>query len=326
MSRARVTPVFVIAAARSGTTWLTQALNAHPDVLATELRAFGQHFDVVQDAGAPTPRLRCTLDRYVDALLTSHVWPVLGQPWEATKTELLDGIYQAIFAHALDRSGKSICIDKVTPYNGTAGAVVAGIRRHFPSAKMIYLARDGRDVAVSGVFHWFSKNMADETPSTAQAQRHAAFAQGTERSLDRFFTTPELTEWADHWRDVAEAVAADAGTAGGLQLRVSYEALSADFCTELQRILEFVGVPDASLSAAEACRGNSTFELMSGGRNRGDAVPGAHVRKGVVGDWRQYFTRDDAVIFDEIAGAQLIGGGYERDRGWVDATPARLAA
>jgi hypothetical protein len=55
---------------------------------------------------------------------------------------------------------------------------------------------------------------------------------------------------------------------------------------------------------------------MSGGRRRGDDAPGAHVRKGVVGDWRQYFTHEDAVRFDEIAGERIVSCGYEMDARW----------
>jgi hypothetical protein len=53
-------------------------------------------------------------------------------------------------------------------------------------------------------------------------------------------------------------------------------------------------------------------------------MPGAHVRKGVVGDWRRYFTRADAEAFERIAGETLRACGYERDASWVHARPEYL--
>jgi len=81
-------PAFIVCGPRSGTTWLVQALGALPDVYATELRAFGQHVDLVEDAGAARPRLRITLDRYVDALLAHHVWAPLGGARDKTREDL----------------------------------------------------------------------------------------------------------------------------------------------------------------------------------------------------------------------------------------------
>ena len=180
-------PTFIVCAPRSGTTWLVQALGALPDVYATELRAFGHHVDLVEDAGAARPRLRITLDRYVDALLAHHLW--------------------------------------------------------------------------------------------------AAF--------------------------------------GATVLTVRYEDMSRDLGGELTRICQFVGAT-ADAAAVDRATSAASFESMSGGRRRGEDAPGAHVRKGVVGDWRLYFTREDAEVFERVAGETLRSCGYERDASWLEARPAQL--
>ena len=64
---------------------------------------------------------------------------------------------------------------------------------------------------------------------------------------------------------------------------------------------------------------------MSGGRQKGEAEPTAHVRKGIVGDWRNYFTKRDGELFHEIAGKTLIEMGYEQDSTWIDSLPEKLA-
>lgn len=317
-----MTPVFIIAAPRSGTTWLVRALNAHPEAYATEIRGFGDYVDVIQDSGAAKPRLRITLDKYVDALMQPHQWSLLGDSREAVRDELLHDIYETIARHALRRSGKRLFIDKLTPYAGTSDLAIASIARLFPDAKIILLMRDGRDVAVSGVMHWLTKHAAGGELSDQQRARRAFFLEHAAASPDRFFTDAELEAWANHWREVIHATYTHM-----TQMRpllVHYEAMSRDLKTELRRICTFIGA-DASDAAIASCIADSTFEKMSGGRQRGEDAPGQHVRKGVVGDWRMYFTAADAALFDRLAGWELIDEGYESpEGGWIARAPERL--
>jgi len=53
------------------------------------------------------------------------------------------------------------------------------------------------------------------------------------------------------------------------------------------------------------------------GRNRGQENQDSFFRKGVSGDWRNYFNYESATIFDRYAGDKLIQLGYESDRSWV---------
>ena len=41
------------------------------------------------------------------------------------------------------------------------------------------------------------------------------------------------------------------------------------------------------------------------------------MRKGIVGDWKNYFNKEAREIFNHYAGDQLIKLGYEKDRSWV---------
>ena len=52
---------FIIASPRSGTTWMSKMLNAHPNIFCVERRLFGDYADLVLDEGANKPRLRVTL-------------------------------------------------------------------------------------------------------------------------------------------------------------------------------------------------------------------------------------------------------------------------
>jgi hypothetical protein len=283
------------------------------------LRAFGHYFDVVRDEGAQQPRLRITLDAYLDALLTPHSWQPLGSSREAVADDLLRDVYATIRSHAIRQTAKPLFIDKVTPYHGTSDLVVRTIGRLFPRARIIHLVRDGRDVAVSGVMHWLTKDV--EGMSELQRRRRAAVRGNAGSAIDRFFADDEIVRWATHWREPIDAIA-DAGRSLE-RIVIRYEAMSADLAHELRRICEFLGVSAADESL-EPCLEASTFERMSGGRRRGDDAPGAHVRKGVVGDWRRYFTARDAALFDRVAGEALTDWGYEPDRTWLSEAPPTL--
>jgi len=59
-----------------------------------------------------------------------------------------------------------------------------------------------------------------------------------------------------------------------------------------------------------------TFESLSGGRTPGQEDRTAEWRKGVVGDWRTYFTEETKERFKAMAGELLVELGYERGTGW----------
>jgi lipopolysaccharide transport system ATP-binding protein len=58
------------------------------------------------------------------------------------------------------------------------------------------------------------------------------------------------------------------------------------------------------------------FERLTKGRPRGQENTTAHERKGIAGDWENYFTDPVKRIFKERYGELLIGTGYETDMGW----------
>jgi len=64
--------------------------------------------------------------------------------------------------------------------------------------------------------------------------------------------------------------------------------------------------------AIVSCR----FDQFSGGRRRGEEDVHSHVRKGVSGDWGQYFTAPVKAAFKERFGDVLIACGYEKSNDW----------
>jgi lipopolysaccharide transport system ATP-binding protein len=55
------------------------------------------------------------------------------------------------------------------------------------------------------------------------------------------------------------------------------------------------------------------FERWTGGRQRGQEDSTAHERKGIAGDWRNYFSDRIKRTFKERYGELLIATNYEKD-------------
>jgi hypothetical protein len=138
----------VFASPKSGTQWLQQLLRSHPDVHCAETRAFGDHFDPDNVSA-----VNITLDTFVRNLGQYHRPPVgPDQAWgyfQGLSHSLLD----AIAATSLGAGGKSIYGEKVTPFAGTARAVVQRLGEYNPEIRFCHLTRDGRDVVVSALVH-----------------------------------------------------------------------------------------------------------------------------------------------------------------------------
>jgi hypothetical protein len=59
------------------------------------------------------------------------------------------------------------------------------------------------------------------------------------------------------------------------------------------------------------------FEKLSGGRPRGVEDVGSHERKGIAGDWRNYFTSRVSREFNSLYGELLISTGFEANDDWA---------
>lgn len=321
-SERRPVLAFVISAPRSGTTWLQKALNAHPAVYCGENRLFGMHHDTVRDSDGTDPRVRITLDRYVDSLLLHYNWQDSGCGREEMRSVLIRGFADRIQTISAQCSGKRIVVDKITPYAGTVGVVVESISEFFPEARIIQLIRDGRDVLTSGVFHWLTKtHVGSQDDEVRQKRRDHFVKKNVGTVLTRFFTDAEIEEWCKNWVETLSAVEKLRERCPVIAIR--YEDMAADMRRAMKTAFEFLGAKTSD-KVLQECAERSSFERMSGGRQRGDALQTAHIRKGVVGDWKHYFTRRDGEIFVSLAGRQLCDLGYVDDAEWVRDLPREL--
>ena len=61
---------------------------------------------------------------------------------------------------------------------------------------------------------------------------------------------------------------------------------------------------------------SSRFERLTKGRERGQEDVMAHARKGIAGDWRNYFSDPVKQAFKTRYGGLLVATGYEKDLNW----------
>jgi len=97
---------------------------------------------------------------------------------------------------------------------------------------------------------------------------------------------------------------------------IKYEDLLENDLPILEDVLRKRCLPELDekrfAEAVCSCR----FESLSEGRKRGEENISAHTRKGIAGDWRNYFTPKIKKEFKRRYGDLLIRSGYEKNGDW----------
>jgi hypothetical protein len=118
----------------------------------------------------------------------------------------------------------------------------------------------------------------------------------------------------DHWLPDSARIQSSWAAVG--EPFVRYEDLLQDDLGILNRVLlDDFQLPISRQQLRNAilrCR----FERLSGGRKRGQEDVASHERKGIAGDWVNYFSDRCKDAFKERFGGTLIATGYEQDHCW----------
>ncbi len=323
-SRAKVVPkrgpydavFFIVGEMRSGTSWLRRTLSAHPEIVCGhEGSFFGRDYSREEIPVYPGP-----VSSFTRALATSEEFKVWHElPWnqwtDGYEEDLRNLIRLSIdyfLAKEVARTGKRIVGDKSPQHTGCLDE----IHEIYPDARVIHIVRDGRDVAVSAMHHWWrlAKDQAggvfELTPEELEIRdAYQKDPEGFLASGRSMFVEERLRHLARRWSYRVSKARRDGTTLFGEgYLEIRYEDLLRDTPDTLRRVFGLLNARRDD-GVIERCIRAGSFERVSN-RQRGEEDSHSFFRKGVAGDWRGVFTERDREIYEELAGDQLIEMGY----------------
>ncbi len=303
--------LFISGANRSGTTWLGEMIDHHPEV-----RVLGEAamFRAVSGVGAALAGDE--LRTWAHGFTTRRFLQVRG----VSEAHLESGMRRAMIERAMEalwRPGERVrVLGDRTPYHTCVCArEIAGL---FPDAVFVHVLRDGRDCAVSAAFKHLAQGKSEGLfgGAAAHARRRAEFVDRERDSGGRLMTDAFVTWQARRWRESVEGARGAQGLFGERFVELRYEDLVVDPAPGLERVFDALRV-DRGASVARAAAAERAFGRATG-RERGDADPRDLRRSGTPGDWVRWFTARDATLFGSEAGRALGACGYR--------APVRAAA
>lgn len=271
-------PVFFVGGLpRSGTTWVQQLLNAHPQVLCLGESHFFN--DMV-------PALAKVVRGYSQRRAEGqNTWaPTVAGPDSTAMIPMFRTAFAALVQANLEgRDARQlVAIGEKTPDNIMLLHRIWGT---FPEARFVNVIRDGRDGAVSAYIRFRAKLPEDMT----QLDYVRAYAEG----------------WV---KRIGEA---RARARGHHYVEVRYEDLHADPDAQAARLFEYLGA-DSSPATVRQALDTASFEKLSGGRRRGEEDRASHYRRGEVGGWAQVLSAAEIEAFEAVAGPLMDDLGYAR--------------
>ena len=262
---------FVGGVPRSGTTWLQQLLDYHPQVSCSGEGLFGQNFAV------PLENLMAERRKVLETKNLELFNHTGGYPLpDSDDIEMLIGT--AILLGFRQQRGGKLCdaLGEKTPDNMF---FFPRLKRLFPNAKFIGIVRDPRDVFTS-IWHFF----------------YAPKAQGDLSASKTAFLQAALTPFANCIRQILALEQAYPGDC----MVVTYETLQRTPNQVLAQLFRFLGVSDEADVVAD-CLARASFLKQTGGRPAGTTQNGSFHRKGVVGDWPSTLTPEmNTMILQEL--------------------------
>lgn len=177
--------------------------------------------------------------------------------------------------------------------------------------KVILMVRDPRDQVVSRMFHvrrdasikWHERlNEVSDDEALMMCIEGRPGLRGV----------VEANELTDSWHCEDE----------DCSLWMKYEEVRQSPEASLRKVLNYLEI-QAKAQLVQTIIQRNRFERLTigkrfwkNGRTPGQADPKSHFRKGIIGDWRNYFKEEHKQRFKELAGASLINLGYESDNLW----------
>jgi len=321
---------------KSGTTWLMNSLNSHPDICCKGEMHLIDQFSHWQPDDAVTPSLETLINQtpafqanfknWINLDWSSWNHPENKTAEEKTKRgeEALQDMMRFMFEWNIQRyistRGEKIpkvVADKTPQVEGDAGKLLVEIFAPYKPL-VIHLIRDPRDVAVSRWYHfkWMLKNKARWYNDSWFKHRWFKDSEGEFHDPESFLNEDSVLDtqhpftkypWMlkrtlEGWLETNKSIEYHCQKAlPGNYIQARYEDMKTEYRSVLSQILDHLKLDssDSYLSAME-----SQIAKMSKNFNT------SMFRKGVVGGWQKYFSQKDLQLYEELIADQAGKFGY----------------
>lgn len=195
--------------------------------------------------------------------------------------------------------------------------------RNFKNVSVLF--RDGRDVMVSGYYHFlfFNKRkwhkLHELNRSRLQFEDYDDIKKNLPAFIEKYMygyysnanpVRNNWTEFVESWSDEKHPI-------------VRYEdLLTTPVDTLHNHFIHLLG-KEIPREKIEQVVEEFSFENMTK-RKRGTSAKNKFERKGISGDWKNYFTEEACEVFDRLGGDALIKAGYETNRDWIKEQAQRM--
>ncbi len=181
---------------------------------------------------------------------------------------------------------------------------------------VVVVWRDGRDVIVSQYYHSLFENERGNKILVEKVTSDLKYADKKDirSNLPSFIEYtfkgkrhPKFswTDFVRKWQREPKAVHA------------KYEDFRRDCAGQLQHVVFELTGKNLDYEKVLEIENKFSFEKQSG-RSPGQEDSNSFMRKGVIGDWVNYFSQESKELFARYAGDALIALGYEEDYSWVE--------
>lgn len=282
---------FITGCYKSGTHWVQNILNLHPQV-----NVKGEfHLD--------------GLAKSVNFMTGTH-WFLTARPRlrPVMEASLHDFVRRVIYTETRDRP-EALWLGDRTPRL---------LMELIPGAPIINIRRDGRDVMVSWNFHHLRNKRHENLLEQMRedAARMCPDFQANHEKYNEPGTGFLASEWwfrhhARVWAGMIETEFREADAfrdRGTPVLQLVYEDMHKDINASRNAIFGFLGLDPAL--AAEPSHETRTLVGFS------HESPTLFYRKGTTQEWKHFFTENQIRWFKEEAGHALVLAGYEKDLNW----------
>src|SRR3989344_195444 len=160
--------------------------------------------------------------------------------------------------------------------------------------KVVFLTRDPRDAAVSRYFRQLYLAKQDNYKTF---KRRLAYLFYGIRPVNYIITALEWSKHYQGWERIASH-------------HITYENLSTNTAQVVKGILNYAGEPASDPLVNEAVE-TFSFKRLSGREKGQENRQSIDFRKGVIGDYKNYFSKLEHFIFIAICGKEMQKAGYD---------------